>query len=146
MAIINTGLGKAHLLGVRLDDKLKGDVTRSHVEWDLFKRIPPLSSPIYLDGKIYVTSDLGILSRFDAATGEFEGLLSLKARFTASGVSADGLIFYPGEGGETVIVQPGTNMKILATNTLDEGCMASPALDGSSIFLRTRSHVYRIGQ
>jgi len=146
MAIINTGLGKAHLLGVRLDDKLKGDVTRSHVEWDIFKRIPPLSSPIHLDGKIYVTSDLGILSRFDAATGEFEDRLSLKARFTASGVSADGLIFYPSEAGDTVIVQPGANMKIVATNTLDEGCMASPALDGSSLFLRTRSHLYRIGK
>lgn len=144
--IINTGFGKAHLLGIRLDEKLKGDVTRSHLEWDIFKRIPPLSSPVAVDGKIYVTSDLGILSRIDAASGEIETHISLNGRFTASGVYADGLLFFPGEQGDTVIVKPGAEMKIVATNTLDDGCMASSALDGKSLYLRTRSHVYRIGK
>ncbi len=146
MAIINTGFGKAHLLGVRLDGELKGDVTRSHIEWDIFKRIPTLPSPIAIDGKIYVTSDLGILSRIDAASGKIEDHISLNGRFTASGVHADGLLYFPGEQGDTVIVKPGKEMKVVATNTLDDGCMASPAFDGKSLYLRTRSHVYRIGQ
>ena len=41
-------------------------------------------------------------------------------------------------------VQPGDDMKIVKTNHLDDGFMASPALDGSALYLRTRSHVYRI--
>ncbi len=144
MAIINTGLGKAHLLGVRLDGEMKGDVTRSHVEWDVFKRIPPLSSPVVVDGKIYVTSDMGILSRIDAASGEVEGSTVLEGGFIASGVYSDGLLYFPSEQGEMKVVKPGPEMEVVATNTLDDGFMASPALDGKSFYLRTRSHVYRI--
>jgi outer membrane protein assembly factor BamB len=123
MAIINTGYGKAHLLGVRLDDKLKGDVTRSHIEWDVFKRIPPMSSPIGVDGKVYTTSDLGILSRIDAASGKFEARLSLTGHFAASGVYADGHLYFASEEGDTKIVTPGADMKISAT-------LPSPALKG----------------
>jgi outer membrane protein assembly factor BamB len=144
MAVINTGFGKPHLLGVRLDGNLKGDATATHVEWDVFKRIPTLSSPVVVDGKIYVTSDLGILSRIDPATGKFEGSLPLGARFSASAVFADGHLYYLGEDGEGLVVQPGDDMKIVKTNHLDDGFMASPALDGSALYLRTRSHVYRI--
>jgi len=42
------------------------------------------------------------------------------------------------------VVKPGPEMEVVATNTLDDGFMASPALDGKSFYLRTRSHVYRI--
>lgn len=146
MAIINSGYGKAHLLGVRLDDKLKGDVTRSHIEWDIFKRISPMSSPILVGDKIYATSDMGILSRIDSATGEYEDRLSLTGHFASSPVYADGHLYFASEEGDTKVVKPGPDMKIISSNTLDDGCMASPALDGSSIYLRTRSHVYRIGK
>ena len=144
LAIINTGFGKPHLLGVRLDGKMKGDITASHVEWDVFKRIPKLSSPVVVDGKIYVTSDLGILSRIDAKTGEIEQSMPLKARFAASAILADGHLYYLGEDGEGVVVRPGQDMAVVATNHLDDGFMASPAVDGKALFLRTRSHVYRI--
>ncbi len=146
MAIINTGFGKSHLLGVRLDGNLKGDVTGSHIEWDIFKRIPPLSSPVVADGKIYTTSDLGILSRIDAASGEIEDHLALNARFASSGILADGLLYFTSEEGDTKVIKPGAEMEVIATNTLDDGFMASPALDGNSLYLRTRSHVYRIGK
>ena len=144
LAIINTGFGKPHLIGVRLDGKTTGDVTRSHVEWDIFKRIPKLSSPVVIDGKIYVTSDMGILSRIHAASGEVEEFIQLGGSFAASGVFADGLLYLLNEEGETKIVRPGEKMEIVATNTLDDGFMASPALAGSELYLRTRSHVYRI--
>ena len=144
MAIINTGLGKPHLVGVRLDENTKGDVTKSHIEWDIFKRIPSLSSPLVVAGKIYVVSEMGILSRIDAASGKLEDHIALKGKFTASGVHADGLLFFPSEDGETMVVEPGEDMKIIVTNSLDEGFMASPALDGKSLFLRSRTHVYRI--
>jgi outer membrane protein assembly factor BamB len=145
MAIINTGLGKAHLLGVRLDDKLTGDVTRSHIEWDVIKRIPTLSSPVVVDGKIYVISELGILSRIDPASGETEDSIPLKGNFTASPVHADGHLYCLSEDGEAMVVRLGKPMEIVARNKLDDGFLASPALDVDSLYLRTKSHVYRIG-
>ena len=142
MAVLNTGFGKAHLLGVRLDADTTGDVTRSHVEWDIIKRIPKLSSPIVVDDKIYVVSELGVLSRIDPGTGEIEDAIPLRAKFTASPVYADGHLYFLGEDGEGVVVKPGEEMKIVATSRLDDGFMASPALDEGALFLRTRSHVY----
>jgi outer membrane protein assembly factor BamB len=146
MAIINTGFGKAHLLGVRLDGEMKGDVTRTHVEWDEMKRIPTLPSPLVVDGKIYITSELGVLSRIDGASGRIEESLPLGGRYSSSGVHADGHLFFLSEEGETQVVRPGAKMELVATNPLADGFMASPALDGNSLYLRTKSHIYRIGK
>ncbi|MDB4538003.1 PQQ-binding-like beta-propeller repeat protein [Akkermansiaceae bacterium] len=146
MAIINSGLGKAHLLGVRLDYKLKGDVTKSHIEWDIFKRMPTLSSPLVVDGKVYVVNETGVLTRIDGKSGEIEKFVSLKAGFTASGVYGDGHLYFPSEEGKVVVVKPGPELEIVATNEFDDGFMASPALEGSSIYLRSKSHLYRIGK
>lgn len=145
-AIINTGFGKAHLLGVTLDGAMKGDVTKSHVNWDIFKRIPTRSSPLIVDGKIYVTSDEGVLSRIDPTTGKTEGRLTIKGHYSASGVYADGHLYYLTEEGKAFVVKPGHEMKIISTNELDDGFMASPSLAGDSLFLRTKSHLYRIAQ
>ncbi|MDA8968965.1 PQQ-binding-like beta-propeller repeat protein [Akkermansiaceae bacterium] len=145
MAILNTGLGKAHVLGLRLDDKMTGDITKSHVEWDIFKRMPGRSSPVAVNGKLYLVSESGILSLVDAKTGEIEKFKSLKGGFSSSGIYADGLLYFPSEEGKVVIVKPGPDLEIIATNQLDDGFMASPALAGDSIFLRSKSHVYRIG-
>ena len=144
LAVLNTGFGKAHLLGVRLEPGMKGDVTRSHLEWDVIKRIPQLSSPVVVDGMIHVVSDLGVLSRIDPDTGEIVDAIPLRAKFTASGVYADGHLYFLGENGEGVVVRPGGEMEIVTTNRHDGGFMARPALDGDSLFLRTKSHVYRI--
>jgi len=144
MAIINTGLGKAHVLGLRLDDKLTGDVTASHIEWDIFKRMPARSSPVVVGKKVYLINESGILSRVDAATGKIESFLALKDHFSASGIYADGHLYFASEEGRTFVVKPGPEMKVIATNQLADGFMASPALDGKAIYLRTKSHVYRI--
>jgi len=144
LALINTGLGKPHLLGLRLDDQLSGDVTKSHLEWDIFKRIPARCSPVVVGRHAYFTSESGILSRLDCDKGEIEKFISLKTNFSASAVHADGHLYFAGEKGNTFVVQPGPELKIIATNTLDEGCMASPALDGKALYLRTKTHLYRI--
>jgi outer membrane protein assembly factor BamB len=146
MAIVNTGFGKAHLLGVRLDGELKGDVTRSHVEWDVFKRIPTLSSPLVVNGKIYVVSEIGIVSCIDAASGKIEQSLPLGGRYSSSAAHADGHLYLLSEEGEAKVVRTGAKMELVATNPLDDGFMASPAFDGDSLYLRTKSHVYRIGR
>jgi outer membrane protein assembly factor BamB len=146
MAIINTGLGKAHVLGLRLDDKLTGDVTDSHIEWDIFKRMPARSSPVVIGKKVYLINESGILSRVDAATGEIESFLALKDHFSASGILVDGHLYFASEEGRTFVVKPGAEMEVIATNQLADGFMASPALDEKAIYLRTKSHVYRIEQ
>ena len=70
MALINTGLGKPHLLGVRLDAKTQGDITKSHIEWDIFKRIPGRCSPVVIGSDAYFTSESGILSVLNSEKGQ----------------------------------------------------------------------------
>lgn len=146
LAVINSGFGKAHLLGLRLDDEMTGDLTKSHIEWDLFKRIPTRSSPLIVDGMVYVTSDEGMLSRINPKTGKTEANLSVKGHYSASGAYADGHLYYFSEEGKAFVVKPGEEMKVISTNELDDGFMASPALDEGSFYLRTKSHVYRVGK
>lgn len=144
LALINTGLGKPHLLGLRLDDKMTGDVTKSHIEWDIFKRIPARCSPVVIGRHAYFTSESGILSRLNADQGEIDKFVALKTAFSASAVLADGHLYFADEEGKTYVVKPGPDLEIIATNQLAEGCMASPALDGKAIYLRTKTHLYRI--
>ena len=144
LALINTGLGKPHLLGVKLDGKTTGDVTKTHVEWDIFKRIPGRCSPVVIGRKAYFTSESGILSCLDADKGKIEEFKALKTSFSASPVLADGHLYFADEKGKTFVVKPGPELEIVATNQLADGCMASPALDGKAIYLRTKSYVYRI--
>lgn len=144
LALINTGLGKPHLLRLRLDNKLSGDITQTHIEWDIFKRIPARCSPVILGRHAYFTSESGILSRLDVDKGDIEKYTALKTAFSASAVLADGHLYFADEKGKTFVVKPGPELEIIATNQLEEGCMASPALDGKAIYLRTKTHVYRI--
>lgn len=144
LALINTGLGKAHLLGVRLDDQMEGDLTESHVEWDVFKRIPARCSPVVVGRHAYFTSESGILSCLDADTGEIVKNEALRSNFSASATLADGRLYLADERGKTFVVEATPDLPITATNELDEGCMASPAFDGKALYLRTRTHLYRI--
>jgi outer membrane protein assembly factor BamB len=57
---------------------------------------------------------------------------------------ADGRIYIFSEDGQTTVVQPGDRFELLARNTLDGSIMATPAVVGSAIFVRTDSHLYRI--
>lgn len=144
LALINTGLGKAHLLGLRLDDELQGDVTDSHIEWDVFKRIPARCSPVVVGRNVYFTSESGILSCLDADQGEIINNKALRHNFSASAALADGRLFFADERGTTFVVEATPDLKVVATNELEEGCMASPAFDGKALYLRTKTHLYRI--
>ena len=95
-----------------------------------------------------MVSDNGVASCVDVKTGTQVKQLRLGGGFFASPVLADGKIYYCNEEtpGKTFVVEANAGMKLLATNVLDEGCMASPAVIGKSLFLRTRTHLYRIEQ
>jgi hypothetical protein len=56
----------------------------------------------------------------------------------------DGRIYFFDDEGMTHVLGTGREAKILSRNRLDDGCMASPAVAGSSLFVRTKTHLYRI--
>ena len=68
--IINSGYRKPHLISVRIDSNASGDITKTHINWDVFKRVPKRSSPIIINEQLYMTTDEGILSCLDPKTGD----------------------------------------------------------------------------
>ena len=150
-----TGLAHPQLWAVRTDGE--GDVTDTHVLWRLTQHVAKTSSPILVDGLIYMLGDDGIATAIDAGTGEVVWSKRIGGKFAASPIYAAGTpheednqpgagsrLYFCDQNGDTTVVKPGRTYEAIATNNLDDGLMASPAADGNALFLRTKTHLYRI--
>jgi outer membrane protein assembly factor BamB len=143
IAYLVTGITHPELWAVRLGGT--GDITfADHVLWRLKSRVAKTASPILVDGLIYMVSDDGIVNCIDAATGDPVWQKRIGGAFAASPIYAGGRIYICDQDGETTLINPGRKFEQLSLNTLDDGCMASPAVDGNALYLRTRTHLYRI--
>ncbi|HEV3215572.1 MAG TPA: PQQ-binding-like beta-propeller repeat protein [Vicinamibacterales bacterium] len=143
LVYIATGFQEPSLLAVRADGA--GDVTKSHVVWTLRRAAPLTPSPLLVGDELYVVSDIGIASCLDATTGEVHWLQRLGGNYSASPIFADGRIYFLSEEGMAIVIAPGKEFRRLAMNQLDGAALASIAVSGGSIFIRTDSHLYRIG-
>jgi outer membrane protein assembly factor BamB len=94
---------------------------------------------------LYTINDQGIARCYNARTGEVIWQKRLTQATSASPLYASGHIYIFSEGGDTVVFKPGSaEPEVVTTNTLQSGCMASPAVSGNALFLRTKTHLYRI--
>ncbi len=144
LLFINSGFGKAELFGVRPDGK--GDVTDTHVKWVANRRIGSKPSGVLVGDFIFQVHDQGVASCIEAKTGKQVKEQRLSGNYSASPIYADGKLFFANEDGETRICSADREMKILQVNHLDAGCMASPAAVDGRLYLRTRTHLYCIGE
>jgi outer membrane protein assembly factor BamB len=94
--------------------------------------------------RIYVTTSGGILSCLKLDSGEIVWKERIGSDFAASPVYAAGRIYFFAAAGPCTVIEPGDAFKKLAENHLDAGCMASPAVVGRSLVVRTKTHLYRI--
>ena len=140
----SSGFPRAHLLAVRPDGQ--GHVTSSHVAWSTSRSVPSKPSLLLVGDLLYMVTDAGVASALDAKTGELVWTARIGGTFSASPVSAEGRIYFLDEDGKTTVIEAGREYKVLATNTLADGFLASPAIAGKALFLRTRTHLYRIEQ
>lgn len=139
---LNTGFGKADLLAVKPDGA--GDVTATHVLWEAKKSIGSKPSQILVGDLIFNVHDGGVANCLDAHTGEELWSRRLSGEFSASPLHADGKVYFCGQDGYTTVVKASREYEELARNKLDDGFMASPAVTGKALILRTRSALYRV--
>jgi outer membrane protein assembly factor BamB len=138
-----TGITHPELWAIRLG--ATGNLTESDdVLWRLKAGVAKTASPLFVDGLIYMISDDGIVNCIDAATGDKVWQKRIGGAIAASPIYADGRIYFCDQDGETTVIKPGRKFEELVVNVLDDGCMASPAVDGSALILRTKSHLYGI--
>lgn len=132
-----------------------GDITPSepdnkneHVVW--YERVAGgtyLPTPVVYKNALYVLHDKGIFSRYKVDTGErvFRSRVAPgAAAFTASPWAYDGKIFLLSEEGNTFVTEAGEEYRLLGVNALDEFTLATPAIVGDRLLIRTQSHLYSI--
>ncbi|MEZ5403040.1 MAG: PQQ-binding-like beta-propeller repeat protein [Bryobacteraceae bacterium] len=137
--------------GARGDISLKpGEKSNRSIAWHLPQGGPYNPSPIVYGDYYYTLYDRGFLTCHDARTGkEVYGKVRLDeaaAAFTASPWAYDGKLFALSEDGDTFVIQAGPEYKLLGRNSLDEMAMATPAVADGGLFIRTATHLYRIGK
>jgi outer membrane protein assembly factor BamB len=123
----------------------KGDATESAIKWQQAKGVPTTPSLLLAGNEVYMVSDGGIASCLDAMTGEVIWSERLGGNFSASPVLAEGRIYMVNEAGTTFVLRADRKFQLLAKNDLSERALASPALDNGAIFIRTESHLWKIG-
>ncbi len=143
MLIVPTGFMKPEIWAIQLAGA-RGDIAATHVAWKVTKSVPTQPSPLLVDGRVYMVNDAGILSCLAAATGKELWKERIGPDFAASPIHVDGRIYFFDCKGKSVVIEPGDAFKPLAENQLADGFMASPAVVGKSLVLRTTTSLYRI--
>lgn len=142
LVVVSTGFMLPQLLAIRPQGA--GDITTSGMAWKSDKSVPTKPSPLIVGDELYLISDVGVLTCLDARSGQQHYRRRLGGNFSASPIAADGRIYCCDEDGRTIVFARGRTYQELASNKLSGRFMASPAVVGSSLVLRTDTHLYRI--
>jgi len=143
LAVIGTGCFKAQLVAIRVDGE--GDVTGTHVAWRSLRQVPVMSSPVLAGDELYWVSDEGMASCADASSGEVHWQERLGGAHLASPLTAAGRVYFFSQEGKTTVVTAGRSFARLAENVLAGPLVATPAMAGRRLYVRTDSHLYAVG-
>ena len=150
LVFLMSGFAGNDLKAIRVADAHGNIDGTDAIVWSLDRDTPYVPSPVLVDGILYfLKTNSAILSAFDAATGvphyQNQRLAGLTNVFS-SPVAAQGRVYITGRDGTTVVVRSGAEFDVLATNTLDDGFDASPALVDNDIYLRGHQYLYAISE
>jgi outer membrane protein assembly factor BamB len=135
--------------GARGDISLPpGQSSSTAIAWSHDRDGTYISSPIVYRGQLYTLNNNGILTVYDADTGErlYRARVSGGGAFSASPIAADGKLYLASEDGDVFVVQAGREYVELARHSMNEVIMASPAISDGLLFIRTLGHLWAIGQ
>jgi outer membrane protein assembly factor BamB len=140
LLFLNTGDGGFHEFAMRPEGK--GDITDTNVVWKQQQSMPVRCAPLLIGDLLFTINEAGILSCLDCETGDVVWRHRLGGKYSASPVYADGQIYLSSQDGDLPVIEAAREFRLLATNQLDDGCMATPAIAGRSLFIRTKQSVY----
>jgi outer membrane protein assembly factor BamB len=134
--------------GATGDISLKfGTTSNAGVAWGKLRGGPYMPTPIVYHDHLYTIGNAGMVTCYDARTGQevYKERLG-GTSYTASPVAADGRLYFTSEQGEVRVVKAGAAMELLAVNAMDEQCMATPALCGGALIVRTKTALVAVGR
>jgi outer membrane protein assembly factor BamB len=150
LVVLMSGFQGNDLRAVRIAEATGNIDGTGAVAWSFDRDTPYVPSPIISNGVLYfLKTNSGILSAFDAATGKphFQNQrLEQIPNVFSSPVAAQGRVYFTGREGSTLVLRSGPTFEVLATNRLDDGFDASPALVGNEMYMRGYKYLYAIGR
>ena len=126
-----------------------GDISTTHVAFQVKRGAPEVPSPLYYQGRIYMVRNGGILTVIDAKSGKEafpQARLSPGGIFYASPVAGDGKVYLCSDAGMVIVLKASEKYEVLAENDLGETIRATPALMDGVVYVRTAGHVYAFGK
>lgn len=146
---VMSGYRDPRLMAIKLGKE--GDLTGTDsILWSQTRGLAYTASPVLHDNKLYVLTDNGLLSAFNATTGEphfAQARLPKPYNFKASPVGANGKLYLATEDGDVVVLKMGEKFEVIATNTLsDQVFIATPVIAGGDLFLRGKDKLFCISQ
>ena len=144
--VADDGSKYTNMLAVNPDGS--GDITRTNVIWkkrDELSRNHSLT-PVIKDGLIYTVNTFNKLMCIDAASGEEVWSKHLLSNYDASPIYVNGNIWFFSVKGEVLTIKEGRKYEVIASNKMESGIWATPAVLRNSIIVRTQNYLYRIAQ
>jgi outer membrane protein assembly factor BamB len=135
--------------GASGDISLKKDQTSSEsVAWSMPRGGPYIPTPVIYGDHLYVLAITGVLTSYDVRTGQriYQQRVGMGGSFSASPVAADGKLYISSEDGDVYVVKAGPQYELLASNSIGEVLMASPAISDGTLFFRGLRNVFAIKQ
>ncbi|MCA9127042.1 MAG: PQQ-binding-like beta-propeller repeat protein [Planctomycetales bacterium] len=143
LVVFSTGYMRPEMVAVRIDGS--GDVTKTHVAWRSSRGAPTKPTPLAVGEAIYMISDNGILSKLRTEDGSIVWQERISGNFSASPINVEGKLFLCSHEGVVTVVGVANDYLELAKNQLESRIMATPAVEGNSLIVRTEFHLLRIG-
>lgn len=148
--ILKAATAKAENVLIAVKPGGRGDISATHVAWKYGRGLPYVPSPLFYDGRIYLVRDGGMVSSFDAKTGQpfyAQERLGAIGSYYASPVAADGRIYMASLPGKlTVVKAGGEKPEILHQAEFGERIFATPVLVGDKFYLRTATKLWAFGK
>jgi acylaminoacyl-peptidase len=126
----------------------EGEKSSAAIAWGTTRDGPYMPTPIVYGDYLYVCSNAGIVTCFEAKTGKqvYKERLGGSGGYTASPVAADGKLYFTGEESGVRVVRAGPKFEVLAVNPLGDPCMATPAISDGMMFVRTQHYLIGLGR
>ena len=140
-----------HAIAVEAEGTVTMDVGgegNEHLTWSHRNKGIYMQTPLVYGDELYCCADGGVLTVFDAHSGEElyrERLNDGTSGFSGSAVAAAGKVFFTAESGEVIVLRAGREFQVMTVNDLGETCMSTPAIAGGRLFFRTRGAVVAVG-
>jgi len=144
LVYLTAGFPERHILAI--DPSGSGKVSDEKIVWRTRKNCSYVPSPVICGEHLIVAADDGIASCYHAQSGELQWTARLGKHYSASLVTAGGLVYLLADDGITKVIRPGPQLDVVSENPLGEYCYASPAISQGQILLRGEKHLFCVGK